>query len=183
MKNGKTNIWTIECSVLHPFPGQNLPHLSPLRITKYDFRKNLLREFSVNPADIFLENLSITDLLFHVPSFSRISTEHQKSWRQSIQSVNCPKISQVVFLGKNEDHSVVTIATAWVNLSKYNLILYDVILRDSTHSNLNTFPLLHAKMAIYLPFILCKGISKQREGALPLGQLSINFKHSCWKRR
>ena len=115
----QNNISSIEFGAQLPFAGQNLQHLSPLCITlNTDVQKNLLREFSVNPADIFLENLSITDLLFHVTSFSRISTEHQKSGRQSIQSVNCAKISQVVFLGKNEDHSVVTIATAWVNLSK-----------------------------------------------------------------
>jgi hypothetical protein len=64
--------------------------------------------------------LTVPDLLLHVASFARIPAEHEKSGRQAIESVNGAQVPQVVLLGEDKDHSVVTIATAWMNLSDEN---------------------------------------------------------------
>ncbi len=91
---------------------------------------NSLWEFSVDPADVFLQNLSVPDLLLHVTGFARIPAEHEKSGRQSIESVNGAQVPQIVLLGEDEDNSVVTVATARMNLgneSIHNLVFFWLI--------------------------------------------------------
>ena len=70
--------------------------------------------------------MSIPDLLLHVASFARIPAEHEKSGRQSIESVNGAQVPQVVLLGEDEDHSVVTIATARMNLNDKSIHIFEV---------------------------------------------------------
>ena len=46
----------------------------------------LHRKFSFNSANIFLPHLSCSDLSLHLPSFARISPEHQQSRGETVQS-------------------------------------------------------------------------------------------------
>lgn len=79
-------------------------------------RKNLLRKLSLYPADIFLQNLAVPDLLLHVPCLLRIPSEHQQTRSQSVQSVNRPQVFQIVLFSQYEYHSIMTIATTWMDL-------------------------------------------------------------------
>ena len=45
----------------------------------------LHRKFPFNSANIFLPHLSCSDLSFHLPSFARISPEHQQSRGETVQ--------------------------------------------------------------------------------------------------
>ena len=93
-----------------------------------------LRELALNPADVFLENLTVPNLLLHLTRLTRISAtgsriitllhtpetelpaEHEEARGEPIQPVNCPQVLQVVFLGQDENHSVVPVPAARVNL-------------------------------------------------------------------
>ena len=41
-----------------------------------------LRELSLDPADVLLEDLAVPDLLLHVARLARVPTEHQQPRRQ-----------------------------------------------------------------------------------------------------
>ena len=45
----------------------------------------LHRKFPFNSANIFLPHLSCSDLSLHLPSFARISPEHQQSRGEPVQ--------------------------------------------------------------------------------------------------
>ena len=79
----------------------------------------LLREFSVDPADILFEDLSVPDLLLHISCLFRIAAKHEEPRCEPVQPVDRPQVLQVVFLGKDENHSVVTISATWMDLEKW----------------------------------------------------------------
>ena len=77
-----------------------------------------LWKFSFDAADIFFEDLSVPNLLFHVTRFLGVSPKHEESRCQPVKTVNCPEVLQIVLLGQNEDHSVVTVSATWMNLAR-----------------------------------------------------------------
>ena len=82
------------------------------------WKGNLLRKLSLHPTDILLENLTISDLLFHLTGFSWISAKHQQSRGEPVQSMNGPQVLQIVFFSQNKDNSVVTISATRMDLIK-----------------------------------------------------------------
>ena len=80
------------------------------------FLCNLLWKFSLHSAHIFFEHLTISDLLFHISGFLGISSEHEKPGCEPVQAMDGPKVFQVVFLGQDENHCVVTVATTRMDL-------------------------------------------------------------------
>ena len=83
--------------------------------------KNLLGKLALNTANILLENLSVSYLLLHLSCLPRVSSKHEQAWCEPVQAVDCPQVLQVVFLGQDEDHGVMTVATTRVNLITSNL--------------------------------------------------------------
>ena len=80
----------------------------------------LLWKFSLHSADILLQDLSVPDLLLHLSGFSGISSKHQQTRCQPVQSVDGPQILKVVFFSQDEDNSIVSIATTRVDLTQKN---------------------------------------------------------------
>jgi hypothetical protein len=76
----------------------------------------LLWKFSVDTTHVFLEHLSVPDLLLHISGLSGIATKHEKTGSQPVQSVNGSKVLQIVFLGQNENDCIVAVTTTWMNL-------------------------------------------------------------------
>jgi hypothetical protein len=79
---------------------------------------NLLRKFSLDSTNVFLLNLSGPDLLLHFPGFLRVPAEQQKAGSQPVQPVDGPEVLEAVLLRQDEDHRVVAVAAARVNLKK-----------------------------------------------------------------
>lgn len=94
-----------------------------------------LGELALDPADILLEDLAVPDLLLHLTRLARIPktgwriklrshytpemelpAKHEEAGGEPVKPVDGPQVLQVVFLGQDEDHSVVAIAAAWVHL-------------------------------------------------------------------
>lgn len=61
-------------------------------------------------------DLTISNLVLHLPGLLRGSAEEQYSTGQPVEPVYGTEILQVVFLGQNEYDSVVAITTARMNL-------------------------------------------------------------------
>ena len=72
----------------------------------------LLWKFSLDPADVLLEDLPVPDLLLHVPRLLGVPPEHEEPRRKSVQAMNGAQVLQVVLLGQDEDHGIVTISPA-----------------------------------------------------------------------
>ena len=84
----------------------------------------LLWKFSFNPTYIFFQNLSVTNLLFHVSCLFGVSSKHQQTGSESIQAMYCSQIFQIVFLGQNENDCIVTITTTGMDLEMLFRIKY-----------------------------------------------------------
>ena len=81
---------------------------------------NLLWKLSLDSADIFLEDLSVTNLLLHLPGLARVATKHEQTRGESVQTVDGAQVLEVAFLGQDEDHSVVSVAATRMDLHKRN---------------------------------------------------------------
>jgi len=79
---------------------------------------NLLRKFSLDAANVFLLNLSRPDLLLHFPGFLRVPAKQEKAGGQPVQPVDGPEVLEAVLLRQDEDHRVVAVAAARMNLKK-----------------------------------------------------------------
>ena len=77
---------------------------------KFEIWTNLLWKLSVNSTNVFLEDESVPDLLLHLPRLPGVPPEHEETRSEPVQSVDGPEVLQIVFLGKNEDHSVVPVS-------------------------------------------------------------------------
>ena len=84
----------------------------------------LLRKFSFNPTYVFFQNLSVTNLLFHVSCLFGVSSKHQQTGSESIQAMYCSQIFQIVFLGQNENDCIVTITTTRMDLERLFRVRY-----------------------------------------------------------
>lgn len=76
----------------------------------------LLWEFSFYTADVFLEHLSVPYLLLHVPGLLGVATEHEQSGSEPVEAMDGSQVLEVVLLGQNEHHGVVTVAPARMDL-------------------------------------------------------------------
>ncbi len=79
---------------------------------------NLLRKFPLDAANVFLLNLSGPDLLLHFPGFLRVPAEQQEAGSEPVQPVDGPEVLEAVLLRQDEDHRVVAVAAARMNLKK-----------------------------------------------------------------
>jgi hypothetical protein len=79
---------------------------------------NLLRKFSLDSTNVFLLNLSRPDLLLHFPGFLRVPAEQEETGSQPVQPVDGPEVLETVLFRQDEDHRVVAVATARMNLEK-----------------------------------------------------------------
>ena len=79
---------------------------------------NLLREFSVDSADVFLLDLPGTDLLLHFAGLFGVPAEEQQSGSESVQPVDRPQILQAALFGQDEDDRVVAVTAARMNLRR-----------------------------------------------------------------
>ena len=88
---------------------------------KFEISTNLLRKLSIHSTYVFLQNESVADLLLHLPRLPGVPPEHEETRGEPVQPVDSPEVLQIVFLGQNEDHSVVTVSATRVNLSLQGL--------------------------------------------------------------
>ena len=95
---------------------QSIMHVKKYKIVQRN--RSLHWEFSVNPADILLLDLSCSDLLLHFPRLLWIPSEKKETRGESVQPVDRAQVLEAVLLGQDEHHGVVAVATARMNLKK-----------------------------------------------------------------
>jgi len=85
-----------------------------------------LRKTPFHATHVFLLHLSSSDLQFQFAGFFGSAPEQKKTRCQSIQSVNCSQVFQVVLLGQNENHGIMSISPTRMYL-KFDLIKYNFL--------------------------------------------------------
>ena len=124
---------------------------------------NLLWKLSLHPTHILLHNLSVPYLMFHFSRLPRVSPKHEKARCEPVQPMDGSQILQVVFLGEDEDHGVVSVTATGMHLDKdmvnniYNIVnnkpsmswpvttstLYLVLVRFQSQSHHHLYSHLH----------------------------------------
>ena len=89
---------------------------------QYEECCSLLWKLSLNSADVLLEDLSVSDLLLHLPSLPRIATKHQETRCESVKTVDGSQVLEIIFLGQDEDHSVVTVSATRMDLQEKDVV-------------------------------------------------------------
>ena len=64
-----------------------------------------------------------------------LPAKHEEAGSEPVQPVDGPQVLQVVFLGQDEDHCVVAIAAAWVDLEERNTWLMTSSVTTIFHSS------------------------------------------------
>jgi len=86
-----------------------------------------LRKSPLDSAHVLFVHLSVADLCLHDAGVPGSPAEHEQTAGQPVQTVNGPKIPQVVLFGQHEHHSVVPITTARMNLTRDNNLVINII--------------------------------------------------------
>jgi hypothetical protein len=102
------------CTPQHPYDEEEREKVS--KHNRDEKWENLLWKFALNTTNVLLLHLSIPYLMLHLSRLLGTPAEQQQARSQPIQPMNRPQVLQIVFFGKNKDHSIVTISTARVNL-------------------------------------------------------------------
>ena len=88
---------------------------------KFEISTNLLRKLSIHSTNVFLQNESVADLLLHLPRLPGVPPEHEEPRGEPVQPVDGPEVLQIVFLGQDEDHSVVPVSATRMYLPSHSL--------------------------------------------------------------